>query len=210
MTTMEKPKLLIVAGPNGSGKTSVTAKILKHEWIEGCEYINPDNMARDMFGDWNSPEAVVQAACHAAKVREECIANGRGLIFETVMSAPDKISFVQQAKQKGYFIRLLFIATDSPQINAARIARRVMSGGHDVPIRKIISRYSKSIANCHVLVSVVDRLYVYDNSVENVFPQLLFRTTDGKLTKQYAPINDWASTIFRTATGLPSNEQNQH
>jgi len=42
MIAPEKPKLLIVAGPNGSGKTSVTGKILKHEWIEGCEYINPD------------------------------------------------------------------------------------------------------------------------------------------------------------------------
>jgi len=58
----EKPKLLIVAGPNGSGKTSVTSRILKHTWIEGCEYINPDNIARDMFGDWNSAEAVIKAA----------------------------------------------------------------------------------------------------------------------------------------------------
>jgi predicted ABC-type ATPase len=51
---MEKTKLLVVAGPNGSGKTSVTDKILKHIWIEGCEYINPDNIARDVFGDWNA------------------------------------------------------------------------------------------------------------------------------------------------------------
>jgi predicted ABC-type ATPase len=129
---MDKPKLLIVAGPNGSGKTSVTDKILKHEWIEGCEYINPDNIAHDVFGDWNSPEAVIQAACHAADMRKECIANGRSLIFETVLSAPDKISFVQRAKQAGYFIRLFFIATDDPQINAARIANRVLAGGHDV------------------------------------------------------------------------------
>jgi len=202
---MEKPKLLIVAGPNGSGKTSVTDKILKHEWIKGCEYINPDVIARDMFGDWNSPKAVLNAVRHAANMRNECIANGRGLIFETVMSAPDKISFVQQAKQKGYFIRLFFIATDHPRINAARIASRVMAGGHDVPIPKIISRYSKSIANCHQLVSVVDRLYVYDNSIDNVFPQLLFRTADGSLTKQYAPIHDWACEIFQTANGS-SNE----
>jgi len=27
-----KPKLVIIAGPNGSGKTSVTGKILEHEW----------------------------------------------------------------------------------------------------------------------------------------------------------------------------------
>ena len=196
---MDKPKLLIVAGPNGSGKTSVTDKILKHDWIEGCEYINPDDIARDMFGDWNSPDAVLKAARYTADAREKCITDGRSLIFETVMSAPDKISFIEQAKQRSYFIRLFFIGTDSPQINAARIAYRVMTGGHDVPIPKIISRYYKSMTNCALLVPVVDRLYVYDNSVENLFPQLLFRAVDGKLTKQYAPINDWADMIYRAA-----------
>jgi predicted ABC-type ATPase len=35
---MEKPRLIIIAGPNGSGKTSVTGKILKHEWIKGCQW----------------------------------------------------------------------------------------------------------------------------------------------------------------------------
>ena len=198
MIVPKKPTLLIVAGPNGSGKTSVTGKILKHEWIEGCEYINPDNIARDKFGDWNSPDAVMNAVRYAADLREKCIADRRSLIFETVLSAPDKISFVQWAKQEGYFIRLFFIGTDNPQINAARVAYRVMNGGHEVPIPKIISRYYKSIVNGEILASVVDRLYVYDNSVENVFPQLLFRAVEGKLAKQYVPLHDWASMIFRT------------
>jgi len=96
---LKKPKLLIIAGPNGSGKTSVTGKILKHEWIEGCEYINPDDIARDVFGDWNSPDAVMKAARYAAEAREKCIADGRSLIFETVLSAPDKVAFVRRAKQ---------------------------------------------------------------------------------------------------------------
>ena len=195
---MEKPKLLIIAGPNGSGKTSVTGEILKHEWKKDCRYINPDNIARDVFGDWNSPDAVMKAARQATEEREECIANGHSLIFETVLSVPDKISYIRRAKQKGYFIRLFFIGTDNPQINAARIAHRVMMGGHDVPILKIVSRYYKSIANCNLLVNDVDRLYVYDNSVNDVFPQLLFRASNGKLTKQYTPINDWANIIFKT------------
>ena len=65
-----KPKLIVIAGPNGSGKTSVTGKILQHEWVEECEYINPDNIARDVFGDWNSPAAVIKAAQLAAEMRE--------------------------------------------------------------------------------------------------------------------------------------------
>ena len=61
-----------------------------------------------------------------------------------------------------------------------------------------ISRYHKSIINCSVLAPIVDRLYVYDNSVENVFPQLLFRVVDGKPAKQYVSIHDWANIIFQT------------
>jgi hypothetical protein len=34
----------------------------------------------------------------------------------------------------------------------------------------------------------VDRLYVYDNSVENLPPELLFRASEGILTKQYGDI----------------------
>ena len=193
----EKPKLLIIAGPNGSGKTSVTGKILKHEWVTDCEYINPDEIARDKFGDWNSPEAVMKAAQYAAEWREDCIENRKSLIFETVLSASDKITFVQKAKQQGYFIRLFFIGTDSPQINASRVAQRVMDGGHDVPIQKIISRYYKSIANCALLSPVLDRLYVYDNSVDDVFPELLFRANEGQLVKQYAEIHEWSKLIFQ-------------
>ena len=45
-TTDHRPVLIVIAGPNGSGKTSVTSKILHHEWLEDSEYINPDNVAR--------------------------------------------------------------------------------------------------------------------------------------------------------------------
>jgi predicted ABC-type ATPase len=143
-----KPVLIVIAGPNGSGKTTITRKVLKHEWLEGSVYINPDNIARDMFGDWNSPEAVMSAAKYATDMREKLLSEKKSMIFETVLSATDKVEFMLRAKKEGYFIRLFFISTESPTINAARIAGRVIEGGHDVPITKIISRYTKSIANC--------------------------------------------------------------
>jgi predicted ABC-type ATPase len=193
-----KPKLVIIAGPNGSGKTSVTGKILEHEWIEGCLYINPDNIARDEFGDWNSYEAVMKAAKRAEELREECLNRRQGILFETVLSADDKLEFIQRAKEAGYFIRLFFVGTDSPTINASRIAIRVMEGGHDVPITKIISRYSKSIANCGKLSKIVDRLYVYDNSEDFKDPKLLFRASEGIIEKTYFKLNSWSMNIFRT------------
>ena len=193
---MKKPVLIIIAGPNGSGKTSITSKILQHEWVESCVYINPDNIARDKFGDWNSKEAVLDAARYSTQIREECIEKGEGLIFETVLSADDKIDFILRAKQNGYFIRLFFVGTESPTINASRIAQRVMEGGHDVPITKIISRYGKSISNCCIASSIVDRAYIYDNSVDFADPQPLFRVVDGAIAKEYTEINEWAIPIL--------------
>ncbi len=193
---MKKPLLIVIAGPNGSGKTSITNKILQHHWIEECVYINPDNIANEVFGDWNNNKAVIDAAKLATEMRLNCIAEKKSLIFETVFSAAEKMDFLRDAKAQGYFIRIFFVGTDNPSINAARIAKRVMDGGHDVPISKIISRYSKSIANCCVCAKFSDRTYIYDNSVEFKDPELLFKAVDGTITKEYNKINKWAMSIY--------------
>ena len=198
MTCSEhRPVLIVIAGPNGSGKTSVTQKFLHHEWAEGTLYINPDEVAKDKFGDWNSPEAVKKAADYCAELRKKCLQEHTSFVFETVMSAEDKVDFIVRAKQNGFFVRLFFISTSHPSINAARIAGRVMKGGHDVPIAKIISRYYKSIENCKTVSPIVDRLYVYDNSVDGEDAKLQFRLTNGRLKKQYvSPIAEWAQMLL--------------
>lgn len=192
-----KPVLIVIAGPNGSGKTSVTSKILHHEWLQDSEYINPNNVARDVFGDWNNQEAVLKAANYCNEWREKCLSERKSHIFETVMSAVDKVDYILRAKEAGFFIRLFFVSTESPTINAKRGANRVLNGGHDVPIPKIISRYDKSIANCIALAPSVDRLYVYDNSIEDTEARFLFRLSDGELAKRYVKeLPNWASTIL--------------
>lgn len=194
---MRKPVLIVIAGPNGSGKTSITSKILQHEWIEDSIYINPDIIAQEKFGDWNSREAVMQAIKYCEDLREDCLRQKNSLIFETVLSIEDKIDYIYRAKKAGFFIRLFFVCTNSPVINASRIAHRVMEGGHDVPITKIISRYEKSIANCCLAAKLADRTYIYDNSEDNKEARLLFRLTEGKLQKQYtSTIPQWASPIL--------------
>jgi len=192
-----KPVLIVIAGPNGSGKTTITSKILRHEWLEGAVYVNPDQVAQDRFGDWNSPKAVLQAAQYCEELREECLRNQQSLIFETVLSSDGKVDFIRRAKELGYFIRIFFVSTAHPAINAARIAQRVMEGGHDVPISKVITRYYKSILNCKRVATIVDRVYVYDNSVDDAEARLLFRMTDGRPFKRYTDdIPLWAQTII--------------
>jgi len=195
MMQPEQPRLLLVAGPNGAGKTTVTERGLAHEWFSGCEYINPDFIARDQFGDWNSQSAVIQAANFASELRENCLASQRSVAFESVFSAPDKVDFVRRAKAAGFFTRVFLVATGDPSINAARVARRVIQGGHDVPIQKIITRYFRSIANCALVAREVDRLYLYDNSVDGEQAKLVLRASNGVIIKQYCTVPEWMEPI---------------
>ena len=192
-----KPVLIVIAGPNGSGKTTITSKILHHEWMEDSVYINPDIVAQERFGNWNSKEAIMQAVKYCEDWREQCLKERQSLIFETVLSAADKVDYILRAKQAGFFVRLFFVCTNSPIINASRIAKRVMEGGHDVPITKIISRYQKSISNCKYLARKVDRSYLYDNSIDRADASLLLRFSDGKIAKRYIEnMPEWAKQII--------------
>lgn len=192
------PTLCIVAGPNGSGKTSTTIQLLHNEWAENSIYINPDTIAQEQFGNWNSPEAILKAAQYATNMRYECLKNRNDFVFETVFSSDEKLQFVKKAKEEGYFVRIFFVCTENPEINIRRITQRYLNGGHEVPISKVISRYFKSLHNMAEIIPFVDRTYIYDNSVENQMPQLLFRTVNGALFKQYVNnIPEWAQLLFQ-------------
>lgn len=197
VATAHKPVLIVIAGPNGSGKTTITTQILQHEWMEDAVYINPDQIAKDRFGDWNSPNAIMQSVKYCEAMREDCLRERKSLIFETVLSAEDKLDYIRRAHEAGFFIRFFFVATSHPSINASRIARRVMKGGHDVPITKVISRYYKSLLNCRRVSQIADRTYIYDNSIDNQEATLLFRMVDGKAFKRYIDVMpEWADTIL--------------
>jgi predicted ABC-type ATPase len=197
---VSRPRLLVVAGPNGAGKTTITERGLAHEWFHGCEYINPDLIAQDELGDWNNPETVLRAAQLATERREACLSAERSLAFETVFSAPDKPEFVRRALSLGYFVRIFFVGTARPEINAARVARRVLQGGHEVPIRKIVDRWARSIANAASIAAEVDRFYIYDNSVDDNDAQLILRAAEGHVSRQYVEPPTWSEPIVTRLT----------
>ncbi|MDO4702421.1 zeta toxin family protein [Tannerella sp.] len=198
MTELKRPVLCIVAGPNGAGKTSTTTQLLKNEWSEGSLYINPDNIAQEVYGDWNSHESIIKAAQDATDLRYKCLSEGRDFVFETVFSSDEKLEFVKKAKEAGFFIRFFYICTQDPTINVQRVAKRYLTGGHEVPISKIITRYYKSLINAAVAIAIVDRAYIYDNSVENEPPKLLYRTVDGVLLKKYiTDLPEWAESFIK-------------
>ncbi|HXS16729.1 MAG TPA: zeta toxin family protein [Polyangiaceae bacterium] len=197
-----KPVLIVVAGPNGAGKTTVTTRIRADHWSDGVTYINPDEIAEQRFNGWNDPESIKKAAQWAEQERHRLLTAGESLAFETVLSMSDKLSFVQSARANGYFVRGFFVSTTDPTINAARVTRRVMEGGHTVPIEKIVSRYARSMANLERFIESCDRTYVYDNSVDEQEARLIARYNDGALRKAYGAVPDW---VVRLTPNIPQH-----
>lgn len=104
------------------------------------------------------------AAVIADFIRHQLIKSRKSFSFETVMSHPDKIQLLSQAKAIGYRIYLYYVATEDPQINISRVKQRVKMGGHPVPEDKIINRYYRSLDLLYSAVQNTNRSYIFDNS----------------------------------------------
>ena len=87
------------------------------------------------------------AAAIADFLREELMACGQSLSFETVMSHESKIEFFARARAEGYRTYLYFIATDSPALNVGRVKTRAATGGHDVPEGKTRQRVQLGLSS---------------------------------------------------------------
>lgn len=177
------PEIRVFAGPNGSGKSTFTTP----EWIVP-PYINADEIQARTHCD------VMTAAIEAHRLREDAISQGLSFTFETVMSKERNLLLLEKAKSAGYFIKGYYILTQSPAINIARVQVRVHSGGHDVPIDKIVSRYYESMALLPRLYDVCDILHVYDNSEYNA-PYRLIRKH--KQSTTFYPNEYWAESKLR-------------
>jgi predicted ABC-type ATPase len=132
---LENPFLLMIAGPNGAGKTTLT-QVLRQKTFEFGEYINPDDIARELVGSY--AKRTRQAQIIADQRRDACIDSKRSFSFETVMSHPSKIDILARARAAGFLTQLFFVAIGDPRTNVERVRLRVAQGGHDVPEEKIV------------------------------------------------------------------------
>ncbi len=149
----KKPEIIIFAGPNGSGKTTIT-KLAKR--IE--PYINADDIKNVLHC------SDLEAAQKATSMREECVNTKTSFTFETVLSTRRNLDLLIEARKKEFFIRCIYVLTADPQINVFRVKQRFANGGHDVPEDKVISRYKKALDLLPELIQVCDICHIYDNS----------------------------------------------
>ena len=209
---MARPRILVLAGVNGAGKSSIGGDMLHQA---GIPWFNPDTFTRELVAATGSPLADANAAAWQEGLRRlnAAIAHGEDYAFETTLGGNTIAARLGDASE-SHDVLMWFCGLDSPEHHMARVRLRVSHGGHDIPEAKIRERYRTSIANLVALLPHLSRLQVYDNSRDAgpgtpvADPRLLLQMDEGRIawptdadTLRATP--DWAKPILEAALSMP-------
>lgn len=157
--------LIIVAGPNGSGKTTFA---LEHRYVYGYTFINADELEKGLEsrGTTNGHLEAGRLFFQALEKEREL---GNSLIIESTLSGNYLKGTIRKFKESDYRISIFYTVLESPRQCIERIRDRVAKGGHGIPDEVVIRRFSRSRRNFWGMYrSMVDSWIAYFNSGETL------------------------------------------
>lgn len=171
-----KPALLFLAGAPGAGKTTFYEAKLQAAF-----------------------PTVLKASTsplEQARVEEE---RGRLLkehrSFVYVSSTVD-LDLLGSARSSEFETRVMFIATEHPDLNTARVLGRVARGGPFAALASIPAEYEKGLRDLPAVRKAADELVLIDNTGEGRGHRVIARFAKGEIVKLARSIPEWAQKPF--------------
>jgi predicted ABC-type ATPase len=162
LRTSEK-KIVIIAGPNGVGKTTFAREYLPNE--VGCPvFVNADLIAAGL--EPFQPEiAAIRAGRLMLREIHEHVRRGDNFSFESTLSGLSYARLIPQWRKRGYKVKMIYLQLPDVKIAIERVQARVKQGGHSVPEDVIRRRFLSGLENFRLKYKhIVDAWTVYDNS----------------------------------------------
>ena len=177
MNRTRRPQLYIIAGPNGSGKTTFARKFLP-DYAKCLEFVNVDLIAGGL-----SPFDPERAALKAGRIMLEQIHSlakrGVDFGFETTLSGKTYVKLLKEMKKNGYLVHIFFLWIPNPELAIERIELRVRNGGHHIPETVVRRRFDRSLLNFfRYYQPLADSWTIFDNSVD--VPKMIVFSESGK------------------------------
>ena len=157
------PRMYIISGCNGSGKTTASYTLLP-ELLDCSEFVNSDEFAKSL-APFHPETAYITASRYMLKKLRYLFARREDFCIETTLATRSLLKMVRTAQDQGYFVTVVYLWLNDPEIAVQRVAARVEAGGHDVPPDVIRRRYYTGLEYFFELYSpVCDKWMLVDNS----------------------------------------------
>ncbi len=160
---MSMPKLYIVSGCNGSGKTTASYSLLP-EMLECTQFVNSDEFAKGL-SPYEPEKVPLQASRYMLMKIKYLFRKRKDFGIETTLATRTLLKMVRKAQEEGYFVTVIYFWLESPEKAMERVKARVAKGGHNIPVETIIRRYYTGLKYLfNDYMKICDRWILADNS----------------------------------------------
>ncbi len=194
---MDSKELTVIAGPNGSGKTTFAQEFLSQTQQP---YLSADLIASQLAPDDPASVAITAGRIFLQRL-DEFIAGSKSFVVESTLSGRAFRRTLEKAKLAGFEITIIFVHLDSADTCVARVQERVRAGGHHVPEPDVRRRFWRSLSNFWQIYRSLADQWVLTYNVGNGFKHVAFGTANGISIRDETLFNQ-----FLELAGEKSNE----
>lgn len=133
------PKLYIISGCNGAGKTTASYMLLP-DLLDCREFVNSDEFAKAL-SPFDPSAASVTASRYMLMKINHLLGRYEDFGIETTLATRSLVKIIKEAKSVGYEITILYFWLNSPELAIQRVRDRVSNGGHNIPDEVVRRRY---------------------------------------------------------------------
>ena len=156
--------LYIIAGANGSGKTTFA---LNYKELNNLHFINADEIAKQ-YDPNDMDKYKIKAGKEFFKQLENSLAHDKSFMIETTLSGRYLKKVIEKAKKNSFKIILMYLFLETDNENILRVKNRVLNGGHDIPVEDIKRRYIRSRELfMNLYKDMVDKWILFFNGNDN-------------------------------------------
>ena len=157
------PRLYIISGCNGAGKTTASYSLLP-EMLDCKEFVNSDEFAKGL-SPFDPSKASIQASRYMIMKIRYLLRKQKDFAIETTLATRTLLKTVRMAQSAGYTVTVLYFWLNSPELAVERVRARVEAGGHNIPEDTIRRRYNIGIYYFFNLYApICERWILADNS----------------------------------------------
>ena len=200
------PVLYILAGPNGTGKTTFYSIAVQSGFInKDLPFINVDLITQSLGA--YTEENFIKASEIYRHIVKKYIELNADFMIESNLADTRSYEWISLLKRKNYQIVLYYLSTDDVMINIGRVQRRVKEGGHDIPESIIRTRYSQSHSYLKTKLSEFKEVYLIDNSTDA--SQVQIKLKDGVIVEKTQDLTNWVKDVLSIYERLQGKKGNK-